>query len=247
MLATRLGLHVPADPWSQFLFLAVAGLTLYFALSGLSYLVFFVWGRRRFHPDYLPDRRANRRAILLAVAGTVGNVVLMLPLHWLIAHGHSRIYWDVSEHGWAWLAVSFVLYLAFTETCIYWIHRGLHARGPYRRLHHRHHEWEDTTSWVSMAFHPVDSFLQALPHHAIGFFVPIHGWMYLSMVSFVSVWAVMIHDRVSFIRWGAINYTDHHTLHHRHYTCNYGQFFTWWDRAMGTYRSPVAASLSAHR
>ena len=95
-----------------------------------------------------------------------------------------------------------------------------------------------------MAFHPLDSFLQAVPHHLIGFIVPIHGWMYLTMVAFVSTWAVIIHDRVSFIRWGAINYTDHHTLHHRHYDCNYRQFFTWWDRVMGTYRDPRAIARS---
>jgi len=59
------------------------------------------------------------------------------------------------------------------------------------------------------------------------------------MVTFVSIRSVLIHDRVSMVRWNVLNYTGHHTLHHWYYHCNYGQFFTFWDRLMGTYRDPA--------
>ncbi|KAG8806990.1 c-5 sterol desaturase [Serendipita sp. 411] len=35
-----------------------------------------------------------------------------------------------------------------------------------------------------------------------------------------------------------INGPAHHTLHHLYFTCNYGQYFTWADRAGGSYRQP---------
>lgn len=241
MITRLLGLDLPDTALAQFLFLTISGLTIYFALSGLSYLIFFVWGKKRFHPTYVADPEANRGAIKWGVLGTIGNVVLMMPFHWLIANGHSQIYWDVDDFGWPWLVVSFAIYIAFTETCIYWVHRWLHTRVGYEYLHKYHHEWRVTTSWVSMAFHPLDSFMQALPHHLIGFLLPINGWMYLTMVSFVSLWSVIIHDRVSIVRWNWINYTGHHTLHHWFYHCNYGQFFTFWDRLMGTWRDPAEA------
>ncbi len=234
-------LAVPATPLALFVFLTISGLLLYFGLSGLSYLVFFVLGRARFHPTYVSDWSANRRAMRLGAIGTFGNVVLVMPIHLLIAHGKSKVYWNVSDHGVPYLLASIAIYLAFTETCIYWIHRFLHTDLGYRTLHRHHHEWRSTSSWVSMAFHPLDSFMQALPHHAIGFLLPIHGAVYLTMVSFVSVWAVMIHDRVSFVRARWLNNTGHHTLHHWLYRYNYGQYFTWWDRAMGTWRDPAAA------
>ncbi|AKF07388.1 sterol desaturase family protein [Sandaracinus amylolyticus] len=237
-------LGIPETPLNQFVFLTVAGLTLYFTLSGLSYLIFFVWGKERFHPTYLPDQQANRNAQKWGVIGTIGNVVLMMPFHILIASGHSQIYWDIGEYGWGWLIASFFLYLVFTETCIYWAHRWLHTDRGYHWLHKYHHEWRVTTSWVSMAFHPLDSFLQALPHHLFGFIFPLYGPIYLVMVSFVSVWSVMIHDRVSFVRFKWINYTGHHTLHHWYYDYNYGQFFTFWDRLMGTWKDPEVAEKS---
>lgn len=36
-----------------------------------------------------------------------------------------------------------------------------------------------------------------------------------------------------------LNGPSHHTLHHLHFTCNYGQYFTWADRVGKTYRHPV--------
>jgi Delta7-sterol 5-desaturase len=242
MILRLLGL--PETPVNQFVALVIGGLTMYFTLSGLSYLIFFVWGKKRFHPTYVVDEPAVRSAQKWGVYGILGNAVLTMPFHWAIANGYSQVYWDVGEHGWPWMVISLVLYLAFTETCIYWIHRWLHGDFLYNHLHKHHHEWRVTTSWVSMAFHPLDSFAQALPHHLAVFLFPVHGGTYLFMVAFVSLWSVIIHDRVSLVRWNWINYTGHHTLHHWYYDYNYGQFFTFWDRLMGTWRDPEVAEKS---
>jgi lathosterol oxidase len=58
------------------------------------------------------------------------------------------------------------------------------------------------------------------------------------MVGLVLAWSVVIHDRVSWVRWKFINYTGHHTLHHWYYQYNLGQFTTIWDRIGGTYKDP---------
>ena len=240
MLGRVLGLD--PSPAAQLVFLVFGGLFVYFALSGASYLIFFVLGRERFHPTYQADPRANASAMKLGAIGTVGNALLMLPFQLAIANGYGRVYWNVDEHGWGWLVASVALYLAFTETCIYWIHRGLHTGVGYRWLHKYHHDWRVPTSWVSMAFHPLDSFLQALPHHLFGFIFPLHGAIYVTMIGFVSLWSVSIHDRVSLVRWRFLNYTGNHTLHHWFASYNYGQFFTIWDRLMGTWRDPELAA-----
>lgn len=36
-----------------------------------------------------------------------------------------------------------------------------------------------------------------------------------------------------------INGPAHHTLHHLYFNVNYGQYFTWADRAGGSYRQPL--------
>ena len=236
MLIKLLGIE--DNPLAIFLVLTTGGLLAYFAFSGLSYLLFFVWGRKRFHPDYVPDAKQNRSARFWGSVSIIGNAVLTIPFHWLLSHGYGNLYWDVSEYGWGYLIGSFFLYLAVTETMIYWIHRALHGDFLYHRLHKYHHQFQVTTSWVSTAFHPLDSFAQALPHHLCAFLFPVHAVMYLIMVGFVTVWSVVIHDRVSLVRSKLINYTGHHTLHHWYYNYNYGQFFTLWDRLGGTYKDP---------
>jgi lathosterol oxidase len=219
--------------------LLVGGWLFYALLAGLSYAVFFRWAKRRFHPDYTPNRAENAKAITWAMISLGGNALLTAPFHWAIANGNTRVYFDVAERGWAWLAASIVLYLFVTETLIYWIHRALHHPLLFRTLHAKHHEFRLPTPLVSVAFHPLDSFFQALPHHLCLFLFPVHIGVYGTFLVFVTVWAVLIHDRLTWFPFGLVNYTGHHTAHHLHVRCNYGQFFTLWDRIGGTYRSPV--------
>lgn len=224
---------------ATWLTMTLAGVLIYFALSGASYLAVFVIGRRRFHPSYVADPRKNRRAMRLGIVGVAGNIALSMPFNLLVASGHSRIYWGVSWPGAPWLVASAILYVAFVDTGIYWAHRALHHRFFYRHLHRYHHQWRVPNSWTSMAFHPLDSFVIAMPVHLFGLFVPLHAYVYLAMQATMSLWSVASHDRVALLRWRWFNYVDNHTLHHWFFRCNYGQFFTFWDRIMGTWRDPV--------
>jgi lathosterol oxidase len=120
------------------------------------------------------------------------------------------------------------------------VHRALHKGWLFKHIHKPHHQWRESTSFVSMAFHPLDSFAQAVPTHIFAFFVPLNAWVYLVVLAFIMTWTVMIHDRVSFVRGGIINHCNHHSLHHWYFRVNYGQFFTFWDRLMGTWMDPEA-------
>jgi len=223
-----------------FAFMALFGLVLYTVLSGLSYLVFFVWKRDRFVPGYRPDRAELARSVRWAAFSVTGNAALMAPIELAIVYGESRIYLDVSEHGWGYLGLSVILVLLVTETLIYWIHRALHTRRLYRWLHVYHHQFREPTPLASVSFHPLDSFAQALPYHLCAFLFPLHVWVYHAMVSFVTVWSVLIHDRIRWVPTEWVNHTGCHTAHHWYFRYNYGQFFTVWDRLCGTFRSPDA-------
>ena len=221
------------------IFMLVSGLLLYFGLSGFSYLYTFVWNRGRFVPDYRPDRNEIRAALFWSMMSVLGNVVLMLPLQLLAVRGHSRLYYDVSDHSWAYLGLTLIVELCFSEFLVYWIHRWLHLPFFYRHIHRIHHKFRSPTPLASLAFHPLDGFAQAVPHHLLVFLMPVHIYVYMGFIFSVSVWTVLIHDRVSWIGWPAINYTGHHTLHHWFNKGNFGQFFTICDRLFGTYRDPA--------
>ncbi len=82
----------------------------------------------------------------------------------------------------------------------------------------------------------------------------MHHLLFVGMFVFVNFWTISIHDQVCclLIEWiasanlssqvdfcgaGIINSTGHHTIHHRDFVFNYGQYFTLWDRLCGSYRA----------
>jgi lathosterol oxidase len=240
-------LNLTAGPliWNGLLFVS-SGL-LVFLLSVASYWLFFVWQRRRFHPGYRPNVTENRCAIRYALLNNSLNGLFSFAFQYLILAGHGRVYFSIADRGYPYFFFSILLYVFFTETLLYWIHRALHVQPFYRWLHRQHHRFRKPTPLASFAFHPFDSLLQALPHHLCALFLPVHVGVYLLFWGFTPIWTILIHDRISLISWGAINYTGHHTVHHWYHRYNYGQFFTFWDRIAGTYRSPkeLPAALAA--
>lgn len=143
--------------------------------------------------------------------------------------------------GWIGIFLSMFTFIAFTDMLIYWIHRFLHHKQVYKRLHKAHHKWKVPTPFASHAFHPMDGFLQSCPYHIYPFLFPLHKFTYLGLFVFVNIWTVSIHDgdyRVPDTFRPFINGSAHHMDHHLFYNYNYGQFFTLWDRLCGSFRNP---------
>jgi lathosterol oxidase len=228
-----------AEVFAVFMVLLLGTTAVYFIIAGGSYAIFFVWLKERFFPGKAIAHHQIGRAIRVSFFGILGNAILTTPIYLLVNHGYSRVYYSVEEYGRGYLVFSVVALLLFTETLVYWIHRSLHYPFLYRTFHKYHHEFRDPTPWVSMAFHPLDSFSQGLPYHLFAFLFPIHVGVYVGCVTLVTLWTFMIHDQLSICPWSIVNYTGHHTLHHTLNKYNYGQFFTVWDRLGGTYRSPI--------
>lgn len=143
-----------------------------------------------------------------------------------------------------WLAlVEFGAMVVAHDAYFYWIHRGLHDRRLFRRLHMTHHKSRSPTAWAAYSFAPVEGFLHAA-------FVPLfllcvpafHGFVVMAMLLYEIIRNVIGHSghefawsgftRSRWTRW--ITTTTHHDLHHSQGACNYGLYFTWWDRWMGT-------------
>jgi Delta7-sterol 5-desaturase len=199
---------LPRQALSIFLSLSVLGFLLYMVVASLSYLLFFVVWRDKYHPSSLPQPRDGQvgRELLLALWSVPVMGVLTTPVVLLEFYGYAKLYDRVDEYGWGYLVLSAALFLAFTDTTIYWIHRWEHeVPFLYRYVHKPHHEWIVPTSYAALAFHPVDGWLQSLPYHIFTFIFPFHKVLYLVMFVFVQVWTISIHDGVDFAPWSFIN------------------------------------------
>jgi len=244
-LSVQLGLY--------YSLLSLGGVGFYFLFAGLSYYYWFVYNKPRTYPaSGLTKDPAKLRAqimdeIRIALTNIPLMAVLMLPLALGAHRGHSQLYKSVDDHGWAYLFFSIPLMFAFSDFCIYWIHRGLHHPLLYRRIHKPHHTYMYTTPFSSHAFHFVDGFLQGCPYYIFVYIFPFHRFLFLGMFLTVNFWTISIHDEVDFgpvlqlpggrVGDYLINTTGHHTVHHVQFNYNYGQYFTIWDRLCGTYRA----------
>jgi lathosterol oxidase len=220
------------------LFQIATALALGFTGSGISYFVFFVRGRKRFHPEFQPERTSITRACWWATLGITGGTLLAAPMQLAVFSGKSQAYFRIEDRGWGYLVLSVVLLLLLTETMVYWTHRALHHPLLFRTIHVRHHQFRQPTPWAAFAFHPLDAFAQAFPYHVAAFVFPLHVGAYTVAMSLGMVWSISIHDRVSLFPHRWLLYAGHHTLHHLHNRFNLGQYFTAWDRLGGTYRCP---------
>eukprot|EP00052_Salpingoeca_macrocollata_P021181 m.180854 g.180854 ORF g.180854 m.180854 type:complete len:308 (+) comp21473_c0_seq2:80-1003(+) len=227
---------------SLFFITWLGGFVLYFLCSGLSYFLVFDHELMK-HPKFLKNQ--VRREIMTTLKGMPGMAVLTALCFVGEVRGHSRLY-DHFDSGWTGvgqLAASTVLFILFTDMCIYWIHRWLHHPWFYGPLHKLHHVWKLPTPFASHAFHPVDGFMQSLPYHLYVFIFPLHKGLYLLLYVAVNVWSTSVHDndyRVPHVLRPFINSSAHHTDHHLYFNYNYGQYFTLWDRIGGSFRTPMA-------
>jgi lathosterol oxidase len=168
-------------------------------------------------------------------------IMAVLTVPWFLAEvrGYSKLY-DTTEEGpgrwYDWAQIPF--FLLFTDSLIYWIHRGLHHPRVYKHIHKPHHKWIMPTPFASHAFHPLDGYAQGLPYHLFPFIFPLSKIASVAFFIFVNIWTVLIHDGEYAHNSAIINGAACHTMHHLYFNYNYGQFTTLWDRLGGSYRKP---------
>ncbi|KAL1972474.1 hypothetical protein VTN31DRAFT_6888 [Thermomyces dupontii] len=221
---------------SLFLITWIFGLITYFFFSGGSYV--FVFDKNNLkHPKYLKNQVWME--IGQALRAMPGLALLTAPFFVLEVRGCSKMYDRLDEAPFPlYNILQFPLFIAFTDLCIYWIHRGLHHPLVYKTLHKPHHKWIVPTPFASHAFHPLDGWSQSVPYHVFPFIFPLQKVAYVFLFVFINFWTIMIHDGEYIANNPVINGSACHTMHHLYFNYNYGQFTTLWDRVGGSYRKP---------
>ncbi|HZZ34763.1 MAG TPA: sterol desaturase family protein [Caulobacteraceae bacterium] len=144
--------------------------------------------------------------------------------------------------GWGWAVASLALMVVAHDAYFYWTHRLMHDRRLMRIFHRRHHRSHNPSPFSAYSFDLAEAAVQAA-------FVPL--WLLLIPTTWPVVGLFMIHQiarntlghcgyEVFPARadgrplLGLMTTTTHHDLHHAEARWNFGLYFTWWDRWMGT-------------
>jgi Delta7-sterol 5-desaturase len=129
------------------------------------------------------------------------------------------------------------------DAYFYWAHRAMHHPRLFKLFHRAHHRSITPTPWAAYSFAVPEAVVMFLFVPIWQFFVPTPGWVMFTWLNFQIIRNAMGHAGFEFFpRWWLstsltrwINTTVHHDLHHNGgFNTNYGLYFTWWDKWMGT-------------
>jgi Delta7-sterol 5-desaturase len=241
---------MPVDAVS--LTVTTAALTLviavrYLLISGLFY--WLLWLREPGpHVLRLHERPRGPTGAAREIGWSLASsVIYALPAALVIElwkHGGTALYTDVARFGWWYVPVSVLVYLVLHDSYFYWTHRLMHVPGCYRVMHRVHHQSRPPTPFASFSFHPTEAALGAWFLPALALFIPLHVGAALFILMFMTLCAVLNHSAYEVLppawlrsaggRWFIS--AAHHDLHHTHVRCNYGLYFRFWDKLMGTDR-----------
>jgi Delta7-sterol 5-desaturase len=174
-------------------------------------------------------------------------------------HGVFTVYTDFNTRGAGYLALSLIGIILAHDTYFYWAHRMMHHPRLYPYFHRTHHRSVTPTPFAAYAFDIPEALVMAAFTPLWLSVVPMHAFGLFLFMAFMIMRNVMGHAGVELMpraladsRWfGWINATTHHDLHHQSFRYNYGLYFTWWDRLMGTehpaYREELRGETRAQR
>ena len=167
------------------------GCVVYFLFATASYVFIFNGPLTYSHPRYL------RNQIRLEIAQTLRSLPVMAiftaPLFLGEVRGFAKLYDSPQDAPfWAYNVLQVPFFIMFTDFFIYWIHRGLHSKILYKRLHKPHHKWVVPTPFASHAFHPLDGFAQSVPYHVFPYIFPLQKFAYIALFVFINIWTISI-------------------------------------------------------
>ncbi|HEX8790245.1 MAG TPA: sterol desaturase family protein [Polyangiaceae bacterium] len=229
----------------------------YVVAAMAAFLVFWVWGRERWRHRLVNRAFARWPQMRREIAYSASTAVLFSLVGmgvWFAGHaGVFPMYRGVADRGWAYFAFTVVFLVVAQDTYFYWTHRAMHHPRVFRWMHRVHHMSHDPSPFSAYAFAPAEALVHAAFVPLVAFWLPLHALAVGVFLGFMILRNVLGHlglelfpqwfTRSRWTRWSTT--TTHHTLHHRRVGTNYGLYFTWWDRAMGTTDRTYEATFDA--
>jgi Delta7-sterol 5-desaturase len=191
-----------------------------------------------------PTQADMRREIAYSFLSMLVFAGLSLAMVAGVFGGHLEIYREAGAQGWWWFWLSFPLLLIWQDVYFYATHRLLHTRWLFKNVHSIHHRSRHPSPWAAYAFHPIEALINGLVTPLALCVVPLHAGVLFAAVLHQIIRNTHGHAALETMPPGFTRHalgrffttTTHHHLHHETVRGNYGLWFTWWDRWLGTER-----------
>ncbi|WP_298302398.1 sterol desaturase family protein [uncultured Erythrobacter sp.] len=144
------------------------------------------------------------------------------------------------------IAWQFALIVLVHDAYFYWIHRAMHTKTLFKIAHLHHHKSRTPTPWTAYSFATLEAVVEAAYMPLFLIITSLLGIQYAGFALLLFLWHMIMRNVMAhagselfpagwvdspWTRW--ISTTTHHDLHHSS-GHNYGFYFTFWDKWMGT-------------
>lgn len=218
----------------------------YFIMAGIPFLIFYILFPEVFSKNKIQGRFAKQKDFIREIWHSLQTTLVIVIVGILFLKSplgeFTLVYKNLFEYSLWWVPISVFLTLVLHDAYFYWIHRLMHHPWVYRRVHLVHHKSVNPSPWTSYSFHVYESFLEALIAPIILCLIPLHplALILFTTISFgFNVYGHLGYEiapqwfRNSFL-FEIMNTSTHHNIHHAKSKGNYGLYFRFWDRLMGT-------------
>lgn len=218
----------------------------YFIAASSAYLIFWILFKKQWQHRIIQKKQLQAKKMWFEFRYSMSTVLIFALIGCGIVtaklNGYTLIYNEVSEYSWWWYFACIGIMVLIHDTWFYWMHRLMHHPAIFRHVHLVHHRSTNPSPWAAYSFHPIEAVIEAGIFPIIVFTVPVHTTALLAFLIYMITRNVLGHLGIEFLpKWfiknNWINWhttTTHHDLHHKDFHYNYGLYFTWWDKLMGT-------------
>ncbi|QIF02724.1 sterol desaturase family protein [Roseimicrobium sp. ORNL1] len=239
----------PFKKWNFFELTAGSTIELtvrYALLAGIAWLLCYVifkrkWFARKIIAKFPKGREVWREigysAMSMVVFAMVGALTIIAS-----RHGYTQIYRKISDHSMLWFVLSIVIAIFIHDAWFYWTHRLMHHRKLFKVFHRVHHLSHNPTPWAAYAFSPLEAAVQAAIFPIVVTVMPMHLYAFGIFMLWQIAYNIVGHSGYEVHpRWlmntplkYLMNTPTNHVMHHESMRGNYGLYFNFWDRLMGT-------------
>lgn len=221
----------------------------YLFVAGLAFLVCYVLLRKRISLRKIQQRFPQGSDYLREIGYSVTTIsIFTLVPFFLIKQDairpYTTFYRDIDTYGWVYFFAAYPIMFIMHDTYFYWMHRLMHHPKIFRFVHLVHHKSTNPSPWAAYAFHPLEAIVETGIFVIFLFTIPVHFLHYTIFFLLSIIYNVYGHlgwelypkgfSKHPIGKW--INTSVNHNQHHQYFKGNYGLYFLFWDRIMGTIR-----------
>ncbi|MEL6707472.1 MAG: sterol desaturase family protein [Pseudomonadota bacterium] len=219
----------------------------YLIAAGVAAAILFVF-RGYSKARRIQTRRASRKDYTREILSSLRTVFFfgVTTMATVIGVETGVIQFDGDQSAWWIVALHFAAIVLAHDAYFYWAHRAMHSKALFKATHLHHHKSRTPTPWTAYSFSAWEAVIEAAYMPLFLLTISLTGYAMAGFAVFLFLWHMIIRNVMAHVGheifpagwvdnpltdW--ISTTTHHDLHHSS-GHNYGFYFTFWDRMMGT-------------